>query len=79
MMTEQAKKSEPLVTKSECGVWMRIGTGNSVARLIAEQAMLILGLDPSDWRLRDKLILGIDPMLGETLDSAVALGRNEPK
>ena len=42
----------------------------SAERAIAVDAMLALGLDPNDWRLRDKLIQAISPRVTGMLDYA---------
>ena len=40
----------------------------SVSRMVAIDAMIALGLDPADFRTRDKLILAINPRINGTLD-----------
>jgi len=56
-----------LTRDAETGVWLS-ANGLSVARNVAEQAMLAAGIDPSDFRLRDKVVLAIDGTIRESLD-----------
>lgn len=42
--------------------------GVSASRAIAVTAMLALGMDPGDWRTRDKLILKLHPQVDGMLD-----------
>jgi hypothetical protein len=53
------------------GVWMMSGKPcQSCAREIAESAMTALLLDPSDFRLRDKIIVAIAPKVEAMMDAA---------
>ena len=45
---------------------------DSVSRMIAIKAMISLGLDPSDFKVRDKLIMGICETVNDVLDQAAA-------
>ena len=49
--------------------------GVSAARAIAVTAMLALGMDPGDWRTRDKLIWAILPQVDGMLDYVQAAER----
>ncbi len=49
--------------------------GVSASRAIAVTAMLALGMDPGDWRTRDKLILAILPQVDGMLDYVQAAER----
>ncbi len=40
----------------------------SVARVIAEDAMVAMKMDPSDFRTRDTIITAINPRLTDILD-----------
>lgn len=40
----------------------------SVARAIAIDAMQAMGLDPAEWRLRDRVIVAISERVNRTLD-----------
>lgn len=59
-----------VVTKTDCGVWMYDdGSGISVSRRVAMDVMRTLGLDPNDFRTRDKIITGISNTVDDVLDS----------
>ncbi len=57
--------------RSDSGVWMDGVSANSISRIIAIDCMLALGLDPDNWEIRDKIIMGIcrgvDGVLDEVL------------
>jgi hypothetical protein len=48
--------------------------GKSVARAVAEVAMQSVGLDPSDFRQRDRIIIAISGMVNAALDAATKGG-----
>ena len=55
--------------RSSVGVWMAPdGACVSVARMIAIEAMQAMGLDPTEWRLRDKIIMAISDRVNGTMD-----------
>ena len=56
--------------RSETGVWMSSEnrTQVSVARQLAVDMMLALGMDPDDFNTRDKIILAISPRVEGVLD-----------
>lgn len=55
--------------RSDVGVWMSDADRcESVARMIAIDAMCAIGLDPHDFKLRDKIISGIVTRVDGTLD-----------
>ena len=57
------------VRRSPEGVWLTDGGRyESVARAVAVDAMRALGLDPNDYRTRDKIIAGIHVRLEGSLD-----------
>lgn len=56
--------------RSSVGVWMDGDSSKSISRVIAIDCMLALGLDPDDWRTRDKIIMGICRGVDEVLDQA---------
>jgi len=58
-----------MITRSECGIWMdNAERFESVSRMIAIDCMLGLGLDPSDFRTRDRIISSISGRVDRTLD-----------
>lgn len=68
------------VEKSEVGVWMAdVEKTESVARAVAVDAMLALGIDPNDFRRRDKLIEAIYPRINGSLDSAASCKAASPE
>ncbi len=61
----------PLVVKSKEGVWMMTNKPfHSCAREIAESALIALGMDDSDFRLRDRIIWGISDRLESLMNAA---------
>ena len=62
-------EGEYSASRSGCGIWMSSYRGMSVSRMIAVDVMRALGLDPSDFRTRDKIINGINDRVNGTLDS----------
>lgn len=56
--------------RSDVGVWMSDPARcESVARMVAIDAMIALGLDQNDFRTRDKIIGGISDRVNGTLNS----------
>ena len=63
-----------MITKSDTGVWMWDERQfESVARVIAIDCMVVLGMDPSDFRTRDKVIVAISPRVQQALNEAAAM------
>ncbi len=61
------------VSRHESGVWASDeNPAESASRLVAIDAMVALGLDPNDFRTRDKIITGISDRINGMLDDAVA-------
>jgi len=54
--------------KSE-SVWM-LDNNTSVARAIAVEAMLAVGNNPANWRVRDEVIMAISELVNSSLDAA---------
>jgi len=50
--------------------------GKSTVRNCAEAAMLECGLDPNDWRLRDKLIWAMNPWIQKEAEERIDAARN---
>lgn len=71
-MSEQENRYA--VYRSDEGVWMRSHSVHheSAARTIAQAAMMSVGLDVNDFRLRDKVIMGVSPAVNAMLDSVQA-------
>jgi len=62
-----------MITKSNTGVWMHDEKRcESVSRMVAIDVMITLGLDPADFRTRDKIINGIHDRINRSLDEAAA-------
>lgn len=60
-----------MVFRTEEGVWME-REWESVSRVIAIEAMTALGLDPHDFRVRDKVIMAISTTVDRCMDEAAA-------
>lgn len=58
------------------GVWMHNSARTeSMARVVAIDAMRALGMDPSDFRVRDKIIVAIGPRIDSAFDAVALSGR----
>ena len=57
------------LTRTQEGIWC-YDDNISVARRIAESCMLTMGYDPSDWRMRDRIIISISSRVNDACDSA---------
>ncbi len=78
-MTQEPRPTpEQRPYRSDCGVWMESsGNSQSIARVIAVDAMRALGLDYiNDFKTRDKIIMAIVIRVDQTLDAAVALQKS---
>ena len=63
-------EGEYSATRSGDGIWMSDAKQwCSVSRMIAIDVMMAMGLDPNDFRTRDKIINGINDRVNGTLDS----------
>lgn len=58
----------PKPVKTDSGVWIIQETGDSVARSFVVAGMRSLGMNENDFRLRDKLIVAVAPILERDLD-----------
>lgn len=58
-----------VVRRTDVGVWL-LPDGKSVERTIAERAMQSLGLDPNDFKQRDRVVLAISATVTSALDAA---------
>ena len=55
---------------TDSGIWMSDAKRwCSVSRMIAVDVMMAMNLDPNDFRVRDKIINGINDRVNGTLDS----------
>lgn len=60
------------LTRTDGGVWMHDAERTeSVARMVAIDALRALGMDVNDFRIRDKVITGISARINSTLDAAI--------
>lgn len=69
--SESAPRSSHCYTasRSDVGVWMHSEERTeSVARMVAIDAMVALGLNPNDFKTRDKIIGAISDRINATLD-----------
>ena len=65
-----------MTTRSSCGVWMHDESRcESVARMVAIDCMVSLGLDPNDFRTRDKIIVAISGRINQVLDEVFLKAR----
>lgn len=72
----QPSEAMDIPTRTEGGVWMHsIDRTESVARMVAIDAMIALKMDPNDWRVRDEIISWISPRINATLDAVVDANR----
>ena len=56
-------------TRSDVGVWMyNEERTESVSRMVAIDAMIALGLNPEDFKTRDKIIVAISDRINGTLE-----------
>lgn len=67
----QDEENRYSVYRTDEGVWMRSHAVHqeSAARTIAQAAMLSAGLDVNDFRLRDRIVVGISSAVNSMLDS----------
>lgn len=70
----QDEENRYAVYRTDEGVWMRSHAihQESAARTVAQAAMLSAGLDVNDFRLRDKIIMGVSSAVQSMLDSVQA-------
>lgn len=69
MKASELKPGQFFAKRSSVGVWMFDEYRcESVARMVAIDTMIALGLDPHDFRTRDKIITGISERINGTLD-----------
>ena len=59
----------PKPVKTDSGVWIIPGSGDSVARSFVVAGMRAHGMDEHDFRLRDKLVIAVAPILERELDA----------